>query len=105
MLKVECHSGYKLNEKPVAFKLIDRKYKVEDIIDRWYGEGANYFKVRADDGNIYLLKYDGCNDHWDLVFYQNPKKIGALPGCATGFNPHGYSLSGFREADDLSPLN
>ena len=26
-------------------------------MDRWYGDGEIYFKVEADDDNIYLLKY------------------------------------------------
>jgi len=104
MLNVECHSGYKVNEKPVAFSLIDRKYQVEDIIDRWYGEGSSYFKVRADDSNIYLLKYDGCQDKWDLVFYQNPKKLGALSSY-TGAGRLGPAVFGAAEMEDLTPLN
>ncbi len=85
MLRVECFSGYKLNERPVAFSLMDRRYEVKDIIDRWYGEGARYFKVRADDDNIYLLKYDEWEDRWDFVFYQNPKKLNSLPDSKSGF--------------------
>ncbi len=85
MIKVECMSGYKLNERPIAFNLIDRRYEVMDIVDRWYGEGTSYFKVKADDDNIYLLKYDGWEDHWELVFYQNPKKLNSLPESQSGF--------------------
>jgi len=84
MIKVECMSGYKLNERPIAFNLIDRRYEVKDIVDRWYGEGTSYFKVKADDDNIYLLKYDGWEDCWELVFYQNPKKLSSLPESQAG---------------------
>jgi hypothetical protein len=77
-------SGYKLNERPIAFNLIDRRYEVMDIVDRWYGEGTSYFKVRADDDNIYLLKYDGWEDCWELVFYQNPNKLNSLPESQLG---------------------
>ena len=55
MLKVECYTSSKLNERPVAFSLSNSRYKVEEIIDRWYGEGSRYFKIKADDDNIYLL--------------------------------------------------
>ena len=74
MFKVECYTGSKLQENPVAFVLRDNRYKVEEIIDRWYGEGSSYFKVKADDDNIYLLKYDKRSSHWEWVFYQDPKK-------------------------------
>ncbi len=74
MLKVDGYSGRKRSERPHAFRLHDRQYKVKEVMDRWYGEGAVYFKVEADDDNIYLLKYEEGQDSWDLVFYQNPRK-------------------------------
>ncbi len=87
MFKVECYTSSKLQENPVAFILRDSRYKVEEIIDRWYGEGSSYFKVKADDGNIYLLKYDKRSNRWEWVFYQNPKKMNALPCSLSGMNP------------------
>ena len=82
MVKVECFSGYKINERPVAFHLIERgtkrSFKVQELIDSWYGETADYFKVKADDDNIYLLKYDGNCDRWDLIFYQDSRKMELL---------------------------
>ena len=86
MLKVKCYSGYKVNERPVAFSLHNRQYLVKEVVDRWYGEGSVYFKVEADDDNIYLLKYDEGQDHWDLVFYQNPKKLESVSHVCEGFN-------------------
>ena len=78
MLKVECYTSSKLNERPVAFSLSNSRYKIEEIIDRWYGDGSRYFKIKADDDNIYLLKYDERMDCWEWVFYQNPKMLDAL---------------------------
>ena len=105
MLKVECFSGYKLNERPIAFSLMDRRYVVNDIIDRWYGEEASYFKVRADDDNIYLLKYDEWDDRWDLVFYQNPKKLESLPSADFGINAFSMIPSKRSDSDRMTPLN
>ena len=78
MVKVQCYSGYKVNEKPVSFSLRHSTYQVKEILDRWYGENSVYFKIKADDENIYLLKYDEWHDEWDLVFYQNPSKLSIL---------------------------
>ena len=56
MIKVECYSGHKVNERPIAFSLSHSRFNVKEIIYRWYGENSVYFKVKADDENIYLLK-------------------------------------------------
>jgi hypothetical protein len=39
---------------------------VEEILDRWYGVGYQCFKVRADDGNIYVLRHSEKEDLWRL---------------------------------------
>ena len=97
MFKVECYTGSKLQENPVAFILRDSRYKVEEIIDRWYGEGSSYFKVKADDENIYLLKYYKRTDHWEWVFYQNPKRMNSLPYSNSGMDP--FRKVGWEEMD------
>ena len=100
MLKVECYASSKLNESPVAFSLSNSRYKVEEIIDRWYGEGSRYFKIKADDDNIYLLKYDERTDRWEWVFYQNPKMLDALTNPNLGL----HQVSG-REIEDLENIH
>ena len=103
MLKVECYTSSKLNERPVAFSLSNSHYKVEEIIDRWYGEGSRYFKIKADDENIYLLKYDERMDRWEWVFYQNPKMLDALTSLDLDA-PQGFG----REVEDMEniyPIN
>ena len=100
MLKVECFKSSKLNERPVAFSLSNSRYKVEEIIDRWYGEGSRYFKIKADDDNIYLLKYDERMDCWEWVFYQNPKMLDALSNPDLSLLP-----SSGREIVDLENIH
>ena len=87
MIKVECRSGYQIKERPIAFQFCNRRYRVKEVVDRWYGEAAVYFKVEADDNNIYLLKYDEGQDCWDLIFYQNPLKVEAAMGSHEGIGP------------------
>jgi hypothetical protein len=29
---------------------------VEEVLDQWYGPQDSFFKVRADDGNLYILR-------------------------------------------------
>ena len=71
-LRVECYSGYKADERPVRFYLGERKLEVEAILDRWYGEDYEHFKLRADDGNTYILKYLRSEDEWELTLFSRP---------------------------------
>jgi hypothetical protein len=57
-VRVECYSGRKADERPVRFQLDECDYLVEELLDQWYGTGATFFKVRADDGNLYILRQD-----------------------------------------------
>ena len=72
-IKVECHSGYKINEHPVAFLFQDRRWEITEIIDRWYEGGIDssrpalyYYKVQTSEGMIFLLRYDPLFDKWYL---------------------------------------
>jgi hypothetical protein len=66
-LQVESYSGYKANERPTLFSLKDKRVGIVDIIDRWYGADHDFFKVLADDGRVYLLKWHRLTDEWFLV--------------------------------------
>ena len=55
-VRVECYSGHKADERPVRFWLDDTLYRVEEVLDRWYGPEDAFFKVRAHDGNLYILQ-------------------------------------------------
>ena len=65
-IEVNAYSGYKANERPISFILEDQKFEVHRIIDRWYGEENDYFKVLADDGKIYQLRWHRTMDVWSL---------------------------------------
>lgn len=69
-LKVECHSGYKADERPLRFEFRERPdartFEVIEILDQWYGIGYQCFKVLADDGNLYILRHQQAEDEWVL---------------------------------------
>jgi hypothetical protein len=70
---VECYAGEKADETPRCFSLQGQTIEVAEVLDRWYQveslpewPRADYFKVRGDDGNDYLLKHDLESDDWYL---------------------------------------
>ena len=65
-LRVECYSGYRAAQRPQRFALGERWFEVRRIDDQWYGPAAMYFRVFADDGNVYVLRHDEERDEWSL---------------------------------------
>ena len=68
-LHVECYAGYRADERPLRFRSHEkdsRTYEVVEVLDQWYGVGYRCFKLRADDGNIYILCHNEREDEWVL---------------------------------------
>lgn len=66
-LIVETYSGYRADERPVAFRLGGRRIAVRETLDRWHGEDHAYFKVMGEDGTVYILRQDRSSDIWELI--------------------------------------
>jgi len=66
-IEVSAYSGYKANERPIYFLLDSQRLEVKEILDRWYGEEHDDFKVLADDGKVYLLRWQRYFDVWTMV--------------------------------------
>jgi hypothetical protein len=71
-LKVECYSGRKADERPVRFRLEGKQYVVQALLDQWYDPDSIFYKVRADDGNLYILRQQTStlDGQWDLVSFR-----------------------------------
>ncbi len=70
-LRVECYEGYRANQEPVRFFLGSREYVVEEILDRWLDPDYRFFKLRVDDGGVYILCYDERDESWSLTLYDS----------------------------------
>ena len=69
-VQVQCHWGSNTLDHPDRFTLGDRDYAVEELLDRWYGQNDTYFKLRAGDGNIYILRHNSVSDTWSLESFR-----------------------------------
>ena len=65
-VEVETYDGHKGAERPTAFTWKDRRIECQKVLDRWYGEDHEYFKVEGDDGRTYILRYDRGKDIWEI---------------------------------------
>ena len=71
-VQVECYSAYKAEERPVRFRIEGHEYRVEEVVDQWYGPNHAWYKVRGNDGNLYILKRDRSRPDglWELVSFR-----------------------------------
>lgn len=73
-IAVTCYAGYKADERPTSFNRGGTPLAVTEILDRWYDQDGNYFKVRAEDSEEYLLRHDLSEDFWELVLEKNESR-------------------------------
>ena len=66
-VKVHAYSGYQGEQEPRALEVEGERLEVLGIADRWYDPAGRYFKVRASDGRIYLLRCDSESLAWSIV--------------------------------------
>lgn len=70
-VNVECYSGYRGEESPRRVIIGERTLDVVEIIDRWLSPDSRYFKVRCDDGSIYIFRHNVVNDRWELTLFNS----------------------------------
>jgi hypothetical protein len=76
IVRVQCYTGYKGDERPMRVHLGDRAMQVEAIEDRWYSPGATFFRVVVEGGDRYVLNREDGQDFWSLsAFRADDKQI------------------------------
>jgi hypothetical protein len=71
MIRVDCYSGYKADERPTKLYLAaGRVLEISAIEDRWYSPDATFFRVVVQGGDRYVLRHTEAQDIWTLVGYR-----------------------------------
>ena len=83
LIRVECYAGHRGEEEPRAFWLGERRIEVVELLDRWLSPEHRYFKVKGEDGDTYILRYDETRDQWTLGAYTKAQ-VPAPGGAAAG---------------------
>lgn len=66
-IQVECYAGYRGEQEPRAFTFGERRFEVQELMDRWQAPTHRYFKVRVDDGRVFILRHDEVSREWELA--------------------------------------
>lgn len=72
-VQVKVHEQREGQRVPCGLTLDGREILVADVLDQWPGTDHRYFKVRGDDGNVYILRLDEKRAHWELILFQTPR--------------------------------
>ena len=67
VLQVECYAGHRGDEKPRMLLIDERKIFVEEVLDSWLGPDHRYFKLKGDDGEVYIIRQDTTSGTWELT--------------------------------------
>lgn len=70
-LTVECYAGHRGEQEPSRVHLSGRVIRVEEILDRWIAPDHRYFKLRGDDGALYIVRHDERRGMWELTFFRH----------------------------------
>jgi hypothetical protein len=73
VVRVECYSGYKGDERPVKLEIGDQMVDIAEVEDRWYSPGATYFRVLLANGDRYVLRREEAQDVWTLEAFRSPR--------------------------------
>jgi hypothetical protein len=73
-LRVECYAGHRADSEPRRLHIGQREVAVTEIIDRWLDPRHRYFKLRGDDGGIYLLRQYTIENRWEMTLYDSGRR-------------------------------
>lgn len=65
-------------EKLRRVRFDSRQIEIAENIDQWHGADYRYFKVRGDDGNLYILRHNEIRASWELTMYEATQRRGAV---------------------------
>jgi hypothetical protein len=69
-VRVECYAGHRGEQMPRALILGDRRIDVAEVLDAWLAPDYRYFKLRAADGDTYLVRHDERSNTWELTMFR-----------------------------------
>ena len=73
-IRVECYAGHRAETEPRRLHIGGREVSVTEVIDRWLDPQHRYFKLRGDDGGIYLIRQDTLSGRWELTLFDSGRR-------------------------------
>ena len=74
-IRVECIVGAYGDKVPKSLHLGSRVIHCLELIDQWHGRDHRYFKIRAEEGEVYILRYDVHSLEWELTLFSSEQYL------------------------------
>ena len=68
---VDLCAGHLGLEKPMRLRFGRREVQIVETVDQWYGSDHCYFKIKGNDGNLYILRFEQSRAEWELTMFQS----------------------------------
>ena len=65
-MRVECYAGYRGEETPRRFSFGTQKVEILEVSDRWLSPDHRCFKVKGNDGTVYILRHAVTTREWEI---------------------------------------
>lgn len=72
-VEVGCEADHRGEATPHRLAFGHRIVTVVEVIDRWLAPEHRYFKVKGEDGAIYILRHDVPADGWQLILFERER--------------------------------
>lgn len=69
-IEVETVPGVANVPEPRSFLLGSRHVGVAQVVDRWLSPAHAYFRIRTDDGALYILRHDVPTKQWEMTLFR-----------------------------------
>lgn len=76
-ISVETYTGPDGVEMLRRFHLDGREIGILEKLDQWHGPDYRYVKVRGDDGNFYILRFNEDRAEWELTMFERARSDAA----------------------------
>jgi hypothetical protein len=70
-VQVEPCAGPLGLEMPTRFRFGRREIEIVETVDQWDGSDHYYFKIKDNDGNLYILRFEQSHAEWELTMFQS----------------------------------
>jgi hypothetical protein len=66
---VECYAGHRGEQTSRTLILGDRRIAVAKVVDAWLAPDYQYFKLKGENGDTYLVRHDERSNTWELTMF------------------------------------
>ena len=73
MLQVSATQGIAARRYRASSISARERCSSEQVLDAWLGPDHRYFKLKGDDGDVYIIQQETASGTWELTLFRREK--------------------------------